>query len=267
MAGTVNEVRIIGKVAKPPVKAGDGAKVVLATKAGNQKHEHYLLCSGNAVDAAKELQVGQLVRAEGRMSSVGDNPPTYVIKAYRITFLAAEAKPEATVAEAFVMGRLGRDPESRSTNEGKAVCNFSVATDYGFGENSTTDWIRATAFERTAEIAGQYLQKGSSVHLSGVIRVSHWTDNDGNDRRGVELSVNRLTLVGKKKESGGGGGGGWGDSGNSESGSGGGGGWGGGSSGGSSNQSAGGAWGTEEDDEDIPFAWRNPVPAFYRSRS
>lgn len=93
-------------------------------------------------------------------------------------------------------GRLGRDPECKYTQAGKAVCTLSVAVQ-GIGEDNTF-WLRAVAWEKTAEVANQYLSKGSRVALSGRLQERKWEDQEGNERRVVELVVRDLTLLDPK---------------------------------------------------------------------
>lgn len=94
-------------------------------------------------------------------------------------------------------GRLGKDPELRYTNSGKAVCSLSVAVS---GYNDETLWIRATAWDKTAEIANQYLKKGSRLALSGRLSEREWEKSDGTKGRSTELTVANLTLLDPKSE-------------------------------------------------------------------
>jgi len=100
-------------------------------------------------------------------------------------------------------GRLGRDSETRFTQGGMAICSFTVAVDYGFGDNKGTNWIRCSLFGKRAE--GQlpkYLVKGTQVAISGELRVREYDDKDGNRRTSVEVSVGSLDLIGSKQDSG-----------------------------------------------------------------
>lgn len=69
-----------------------------------------------------------------------------------------------------IVGNLGRDPEMRVTQDGKSVCNFSVAVNNGSGDNKTTAWFRVSAWNGLSEICGKYLNKGSKVLVTGVLR-------------------------------------------------------------------------------------------------
>ena len=91
-----------------------------------------------------------------------------------------------------IVGYLGRDPEARFTSEGSAVCNFSVATtekrkDKAGDIQEITTWFSVVLFGRQAEVASEYLAKGSHVYLEGVLSLQEWTDRDGVTR--TTLSV------------------------------------------------------------------------------
>jgi len=98
-------------------------------------------------------------------------------------------------------GRLGKDCEIRFTQGGMGICSFSVAVDYGFGDNKGTNWIRCSVFGKRAEgKLPEYLLKGTQVGISGELRVRDFTDNDGNKRTSVECNVNTLDLLGSKND-------------------------------------------------------------------
>ncbi len=104
-------------------------------------------------------------------------------------------------------GRLGRDCETRFTQAGMAICSFTVAVDYGFGENKGTNWIRCSLFGKRAEGGlPKYLVKGTQVAISGELRVREYDDKDGNKRTSVEVSVDKLDLIGGRGDAQGGGG-------------------------------------------------------------
>ncbi|MDX8386911.1 MAG: single-stranded DNA-binding protein [Ghiorsea sp.] len=101
-------------------------------------------------------------------------------------------------------GRLGRDCEQRFTQGGMAICSFTVAVDYGFGDNKGTNWIRASLFGKRAEGGlPQYLKKGAQVAITGELRVREYDDKDGNKRTSVEVSVDKLDLIGGRGDGGG----------------------------------------------------------------
>jgi len=103
-------------------------------------------------------------------------------------------------------GRLGRDSETRFTAGGMAICSFTVAVDYGYGDNKGTNWLRCSLFGKRAEgKLPQYLVKGTQVAISGELRVREYTDKDGIKRTSVEVSVNDLDLIGGRNDQQGGG--------------------------------------------------------------
>jgi single-strand DNA-binding protein len=100
-------------------------------------------------------------------------------------------------------GRLTRDCEQRFTQGGMAICSFSVAVDYGFGDNKGTNFIRCSLFGKRAEGGlPQYLLKGTQVAISGELKVREYDDKDGVKRTSVEVSADKLDLIGGKSDSG-----------------------------------------------------------------
>jgi len=98
-------------------------------------------------------------------------------------------------------GRLGKDSETKFTPGGMAICSFSVAVDYGYGENKGTNWIRCSLFGKRAEgKLPQYLVKGAQVAVSGELRIREYDDKDGVKRTSVEVSVDKLDLIGGNKD-------------------------------------------------------------------
>ena len=102
------------------------------------------------------------------------------------------------INKVILIGNLGRDPETRYTQGGSAVTNFSVATsenwrDKQTGENQErTEWHNVVCFARLAEIAGEYLKKGSKVYIEGSLRTSSW-EQDGQKRYRTEVMARRAT--------------------------------------------------------------------------
>ncbi len=90
----------------------------------------------------------------------------------------------ASVNKWIGIGNLGRDPETRYTSSGEAICNFSIACTENWKDKQTgekremTEWVRISAFGKLAEICGQYLKKGSQVYVEGSLRTRKWTDKD-----------------------------------------------------------------------------------------
>lgn len=105
-----------------------------------------------------------------------------------------------------LLGNLGDAPEVKYTQGGVAVAKFSLATSHTRknkeGEKVTeTQWHRVTAFGKLAEICGEYLEKGSKVYASGMIRYSKYTDRDGVERYSTEIAIDSMEMLdGKKSE-------------------------------------------------------------------
>lgn len=105
------------------------------------------------------------------------------------------------VNKAIIVGNLGRDPEVRYTRAGTAVTNLSVATneqwkDRQSGERKTrTEWHRVVLFNRLAEVAAEYLAKGSSVYLEGRIQTEKWEDQAGETRYTTKIIANEMTML------------------------------------------------------------------------
>lgn len=98
----------------------------------------------------------------------------------------------------IIEGNLGGDPESRQTQNGKLVASFSVAVNEKRGGTDHTEWFRCVAWEKTGEVARDYLRKGDCVLLEGRLQTRDWTDKDGQTRKSTELVVDRLVLQGRK---------------------------------------------------------------------
>ncbi len=116
----------------------------------------------------------------------------------------------ASVNRVILIGNLGKDPETRYLPSGDAVANFNIATTEKFKDKSGamqehTEWHRISFFGRQAEIAGEYLKKGSPVYIEGSIRTNKWKDKEGQDRYTTEIRGDRLQLLGSRSGSGGGG--------------------------------------------------------------
>ena len=108
----------------------------------------------------------------------------------------------ASVNRAILIGHLGQDPSVKYLTSGDAVCNFSIATDESYknkdGEKvERTEWHRIVAFKRTAEVAGEYLKKGSPVYIEGKLQTRKY-EKDGVDHYTTEIVVDRLQLLGSK---------------------------------------------------------------------
>ena len=101
----------------------------------------------------------------------------------------------------ILIGRLGKDPETRYMPNGEAVCNFSVATSEAWNDRNgqrqeRTEWHNITMYRRLAEIAGQYLKKGSQVYLEGKIQSRKYTDKNGAERTAYDIIANEMKMLG-----------------------------------------------------------------------
>lgn len=109
----------------------------------------------------------------------------------------------ASVNKVILVGRLGKAPESRFTASGTAVCSFSLATSETFKDKAgekqqKTEWHNIQLWAKLAEIAGQYLDKGSLIYLEGRLQTRKWQDRDGNDRYTTEIVGERLQMLDSK---------------------------------------------------------------------
>ena len=107
--------------------------------------------------------------------------------------------------KAILIGRLGRDPEVRQMPNGEAVCNFSIATsetwkDQHGQKQERTEWHAITLYRRMAEVAGQYLKKGSLVYIEGRIQSRKYTDKNGIERTAYEIIGSEMKMLGGKAE-------------------------------------------------------------------
>ena len=150
------------------------------------------------------------------------------------------------INKVILIGNLGQDPETRYMPSGGAVTNFTLATNESWKDKQTgeqkdrTEWHKVAMFGRLAEIAAEYLRKGSQVYVEGRLQTRKWQDRDGNDRYTTEIVANEMQMLG-------------GRGGGSSS-------FGGGSGGGSGGDPAGGSGGGQQSappaddfDDDIPF--------------
>ena len=97
----------------------------------------------------------------------------------------------------ILIGRLGKDPEVRYTSTGKAVANFSLATNEG---KDRTTWHNIVVWEKQAELAGEYLSKGRQVAIEGSIQNRKWEDKEGNPRQTTEIVAHRVEFLGSKAD-------------------------------------------------------------------
>lgn len=112
----------------------------------------------------------------------------------------------ASVNKWIGIGNLGRDPETRYSASGDAICNFSIACteswkDKQSGERKEmTEWVRISVFGKLAEICSQYLKKGSQVYVEGSLRTRKWTDKDGQERYTTEIRCDDMKMLGGRTE-------------------------------------------------------------------
>lgn len=109
----------------------------------------------------------------------------------------------ASINKVIIIGNLGRDPETRYLPDGGAVTNISVATtevwkDKSGEKQERTEWHRVAFFGRLAEIAGEYLKKGSPVYVEGSLRTRKWQDKDGQDRYTTEIIASDMKMLGQR---------------------------------------------------------------------
>lgn len=111
----------------------------------------------------------------------------------------------ASVNKVILVGNLGADPETRFMPSGDPICNLRLATTDSYKDKTsgdrkeTTEWHRVVMFGRLAEIAGQYLKKGSQVYIEGRIRTNKWTDKEGQERYTTEIIANEMKMLGKRE--------------------------------------------------------------------
>jgi len=147
----------------------------------------------------------------------------------------------SSVNKVILIGRLGKDPEIRSTPQGTTVAKFTIATDERFTDRSgekqeRTEWHNIVAWSKLAEICGQYLKKGKLVYIEGSLRTDSWDDKEsGQKRYRTEIVAQNMQMLDRRGDEGGGG-------------SYGGGGYAGAKKGGASSAPE-----TMEDDEEVPF--------------
>ena len=157
------------------------------------------------------------------------------------------------INKVIIVGNLGGDPETRYMPSGSAVTNMTVATNESWKDKQTgeqkerTEWHKVVMFDRLAEIAAEYLRKGSQVYIEGKLQTRKWQGKDGQDRYTTEVRANEMQMLGGRGGAGGGGG---------SFGGGGGGQQGGGQQGGGQQGGGGSAPpqpGPDDFDDDIPF--------------
>ena len=116
------------------------------------------------------------------------------------------------INKVILVGNIGKDPETRYMPNGKAVTNFSVATSESWTDRTSgdkqerTEWHNVVLFEKLAEIAAEYLRKGSQVYIEGSLRTRKWQDKEGKDRYTTEIVGRDMQMLGGRGGAGAGGG-------------------------------------------------------------
>jgi len=115
----------------------------------------------------------------------------------------------ASVNKVIIVGNLGRDPETRYMPNGEAVTNIAVATTESWKDKNTgekkelTEWHRITFYRKLAEIAGQYLKKGSQIYVEGRLQTRKWTDKENVERYTTEIIADSMQMLGSRQGMGG----------------------------------------------------------------
>ena len=109
----------------------------------------------------------------------------------------------ASINKVILIGNLGKDPEVRYLPSGDAVANISIATtetwkDKAGEKQEKTEWHRVSMFSKLAEIAGEYLKKGSQVYIEGRLETRKWTDKEGHERHTTEIRADRMQMLGSR---------------------------------------------------------------------
>jgi len=108
------------------------------------------------------------------------------------------------VNKVILVGSLGKDPETKYMPSGDCVCNFSLATTDSWKDKTSgekverTEWHNIVMFKRQAEIAGEYLRKGSQVYIEGKLKTRKWQDKNGNDRWTTEIEARDMQMLGAR---------------------------------------------------------------------
>lgn len=112
------------------------------------------------------------------------------------------------INKVILIGSLGNDPDMKATQAGGSIATISVATDESYKDKNTgqmvpkTEWHRVVAFQRLAEIMGEYLKKGSKVYIEGKLQTRKWQDQSGADRYTTEIVANEMQMLDSKESCG-----------------------------------------------------------------
>src|SRR5919108_838958 len=111
----------------------------------------------------------------------------------------------ASVNKVILVGNLGRDPETRYMPDGAAITNVSIATTFAWNDKASgekkeeTEWHRVVFRQKLAEIAGEYLKKGSQVYVEGRLQTRKWQDKEGQDKYTTEIVANEMQMLGSRE--------------------------------------------------------------------
>jgi len=108
-----------------------------------------------------------------------------------------------SVNKVTLVGRVGSEPVTRETSKGDPVCNLSIATNNGYGDNQTTDWHRVTFFGKLASVVSEYVKQGQELFIDGRITYRKYTDNNGVEKTSTDIIANQMQMgahAGKDKE-------------------------------------------------------------------
>ena len=111
----------------------------------------------------------------------------------------------ASLNKVILIGNLGKDPETRYMTNGDAVTNITIATSESWKDKQTgekreaTEWHRVVFYRKLAEIAGQYLKKGSQVYIEGSLKTEKWTDKEGVERYTTKITANEMKMLGSRQ--------------------------------------------------------------------
>ncbi|MEY3664164.1 MAG: single-stranded DNA-binding protein Ssb [Pseudomonadota bacterium] len=111
----------------------------------------------------------------------------------------------ASINKVILIGNLGRDPETRYSPNGGAICNVSIATTRSWKDKTSgerreeTEWHRVVFYDRLAEIAGEYLRKGRPVYVEGRLQTRKWQDKEGVERYTTEIIATEMQMLGSRE--------------------------------------------------------------------
>ena len=142
------------------------------------------------------------------VTTVSYNAALFMAVCLNPTIYSYQEKVMASINKVIIVGNLGRDPENRYLPSGEQVTSIAVATtdrwrDKATGEQKeATEWHRISFFGKLAEIAGQYLKKGSQVYIEGRLRTRKYTDKEGIDRYATEIIADTMQMLGSRQGAG-----------------------------------------------------------------